>query len=190
MPLSAAGPGADFAGLEGYAKKTTGGGSPGTGGGTTTSTGGGSTPGTGGTGSTSTGTTGATSSFKTVTTLWQTLTPPTGDSGTPTDTNFAQQWNLTSITAGIDVLKSWQNYTGLGVKVGVIDDGIDYNHPDLNQHYLFNLDYDATNGGSDAYGLATDYHGTTVAGVLAAARDGSNVVGVAYNPGIAGFRIS
>jgi subtilisin-like proprotein convertase family protein len=97
---------------------------------------------------------------------------------------------LTSITAGIDVLKSWQNYTGLGVKVGVIDDGIDYNHPDLNQHYLFGLDYDATNGGSDAYGLATDSHGTTVAGVLAAARDGSNIVGVAYNAGIAGFRIS
>jgi subtilisin-like proprotein convertase family protein len=193
MAISASASGADFGGPEAYAKKTGGGGSGGgtsTGGGTTTGTGGGTTTGTGGTGTTSTGTSGATSSFKTVTTLWQTLNPVTGDGSTPTESNFAQQWNLTSSTAGIDVLKSWQNYTGLGVKVGVIDDGIDYNHPDLNQHYLFSLDYDATNGGGDAYGLATDYHGTTVAGVLAAARDGSNVVGVAYNASIAGFRIS
>src|SRR5262249_3841303 len=29
-----------------------------------------------------------------------------------------------------------------------------YNHPDLNPHYLFNLDYDATNGGTSAFAAA------------------------------------
>jgi hypothetical protein len=57
---------------------------------------------------------------------------------------------LTSSVPGIDVLKSWQKYTGLGVKVGIIDDGFDYIHSDLKPHYLFNLDYDSTTGGSDA----------------------------------------
>ena len=52
------------------------------------------------------------------------------------------------------------------------------------------MDYDATNGGSDAYGVSTDKHGTTVVGVIGAERDGTGVVGVAYNAGIAGFRIS
>jgi len=94
--------------------------------------------------------------------LWQTLKPPAGDSGAPTDTYYSEQRTLTSSTAGIDVLKSWQNYTGLGVKVGIIDDGFDYTHSDLKPHYLFSLDYDTTNGGSDAFGISTDCHGTTV----------------------------
>jgi subtilisin-like proprotein convertase family protein len=169
------------------------GGKKGTGGGTTsggTTSGGGTT--TGGTTGTGTGTgQGATTTvLHDVAIHWQTLNPPTGDSTLPTDTYFYKEWNLTNSTVGIDVTKAWQNYTGLGVKVGVIDDGVDYSHPDLSPHYLFNLDYDATNGGTDAYGTSTDTHGTTVAGVIGAARDGSGIVGVAYNAGIAGFRIS
>src|SRR6266851_878260 len=123
---------------------------------------------------------------------WQTLSPPTGDTGLPTDPWFANwQWSLTNPTTGIDVIKAWQNYTGLGVKIGIVDDGIDYNHPDLNPHYLFNLQYDAVTADGSAYGNpSTDFHGTTVAGILAAARDGSGIVGVAYNAGIAGDRIS
>src|SRR5260370_33205445 len=86
--------------------------------------------------------------------------------------------------------KAGENDTGLGVKVGIIDDGIDYNHPDLNPNYLFNLQYDAVTADGSAYGTSTDSHGTTVAGILAAANNGSGVVGVAYNAGIARDRIS
>ena len=58
-------------------------------------------------------------------------------------------------------------------------------------HYLFNLDYDAVTADGTAYGNPSyDWHGTTVAGVLAAARDGTGDVGVAYNASIAGFRIA
>ena len=164
------------------------------GGGSTGGTSGGGTSGGGTTGGGGSGTTPGqgttTTNFQTVTILSPSLNPPTGNNATPTDTYFFKEWNLTNATAGIDVVKAWQNYTGLGVKIGVIDDGIDYNHPDLNSRYLFNLDYDATNGGTDAYGTSTDDHGTTVAGVIGAARDGGGVVGVAYNAGIAGFRIA
>jgi len=169
------------------------GGKKGGGGGTTsggtTSGGGTTTGGTTGTG-TSTGQGSTTTVLHDVAIHWQTLSPPTGDSTLPTDTYFYKEWNLTNGTVGIDVTKAWQNYTGSGVKVGVIDDGFDYNHPDLSPHYLSNLDYDATTGGTDAYGASTDSHGTTVASVIDAARDGSGAVGVAYNAGIAGFRIS
>jgi len=68
--------------------------------------------------------------------------PADGGRCLPTDTYFSQQWGLTNKTAGINVANAWQNYTGIGVKVGVIDDGFDYNHTDLSQHYLFNLDFD------------------------------------------------
>jgi subtilisin-like proprotein convertase family protein/subtilisin family serine protease len=129
--------------------------------------------------------------YPAITLIGHLLNPPSGDSTLPTDALFVKEWNLTSSSAGIDVVKAWQNYTGVGIKVGIIDDGIDYNHPDLNPHYLFQLDYDAVSATNSAYGNpSTDSHGTTVAGVLAAARDGTGIVGVAYDVSIAGFRIS
>src|SRR6266404_6794471 len=184
---ASAGPDAAAAG----GKKGGGGGTT-SGGGSTGGTTGGTTGGgtTGGTTGTSTGQGATTTVLHDIPIQWQILAPPTGDTTLPTDTYFYKEWNLTSSTAGINVTKAWQNYTGAGVKIGVIDDGVDYSNSDLNPHYLFNLDYDATNGGTDAYGTSTDSHGTTVTGVIGAARDGSGVVGVAYNAGIAGFRIS
>src|SRR6185437_8352589 len=58
-----------------------------------------------------------------VTPMWPTLNPPTGSPTMPTDTNFGSEWNLTSTTGGIDIAGAWRNYTGLGVKIGVVDDG-------------------------------------------------------------------
>ena len=163
-----------------------------TGGSTTTTTGGSTTTTTGG--STTTTTSGGTSSlpstFKAVTVEWKPLNAPAGDSTPPTDTLFGQQWGLTNKAAGIDVVTAWQNYTGKGVKVGVVDDGFDYTHVDLAPNYLLNLDYDARTGGNDAFGDPTaDGHGTTVMGVIGADRNGVGVVGVAYDAGVTGFRI-
>ena len=120
---------------------------------------------------------------------WPTLNPPTGSTTTPTDTYFSNEWNLTSPTAGINVLTTWQNYTGAGIKIGIVDDGIDYTHSDLSPNYLTALQYDAVTPDGSALGTASDDHGTTVAGILAAARNGTGIVGVAYGAGIAGIRI-
>ncbi|AMN43728.1 S8 family serine peptidase [Rhodoplanes sp. Z2-YC6860] len=130
-----------------------------------------------------------TSTSTSATVVWHTLSPPSGDASLPTDTLFSKEWNLSSSTYGINVAKAWQNYTGEGIKAGIIDDGFDYNHPDLAPNYRLDLDYDTRTGSNDAYGTSTDTHGTTVAGVLGAARDGSGIVGVAYNAEMAGFRI-
>src|SRR3954470_9114340 len=88
-------------------------------GGGTTSGGGGTTTG-GGTTGTNTGQWGTTTTvFHDVPIHWRILNPPTGDAGLPTDTYFSQQWNLTGAIGGINVSKAWQNYTGLGLKIGV-----------------------------------------------------------------------
>ena len=122
--------------------------------------------------------------------MWNPLNPPAGDTSPPTDTLFAQQWGLTNSVSGIDVIRAWQNYTGRGIKIGVVDDGFDYNHSDLAPNYLVNSDYDARTGGTDAFGDPTaDTHGTTVMGVIGADRNGTGIVGVAYDAGVAGFRI-
>ncbi|PLT35872.1 S8 family serine peptidase [Bacillus sp. V5-8f] len=67
--------------------------------------------------------------------------------------------------------KKQQRITGKGIKVGVIDTGIDYNHPDLKRVYQFGRDF--VDGDNDPMettgpnGIAT-LHGTHVAGIIAA----------------------
>ena len=72
----------------------------------------------------------------------------------------------------------WDTTMGEGVKVAVIDTGMDYNHPDLKDVYAGG--YNAivsTNPPLDDQG-----HGTHVSGTIAAVRDAKGVVGVA--PGV------
>lgn len=64
---------------------------------------------------------------------------------------------------------------GEGVKVAIIDSGIDYTHPDLDGNYV--TGYDFVN--DDDYPMDDNGHGTHCAGIVAAEDNGSGVVGVA-----------
>jgi subtilisin-like proprotein convertase family protein len=89
------------------------------------------------------------------------------------------QWHLYPKT-GANVFPVWDSWRGTGVKVGVFDQGIDPNHSDLDGNLLTSLGRNAATlliGGSPV--LATDNHGTAVAGVIAAEADGDLTVGVA-----------
>jgi Ca2+-binding RTX toxin-like protein len=100
--------------------------------------------------------------------------------GLPTDELFSEQWHLYPGT-GANVLPVWPEYTGAGVRVGVFDQGIDAKHPDLAgrvDETLGRRTSDLQLGGQPL--TAWDNHGTTVAGVVAAARNGEGSVGVAY----------
>jgi subtilisin-like proprotein convertase family protein len=117
-------------------------------------------------------------------------TGPSSDAVTlPTDGYFPLEWHLTG-QAGIDVVPAWSDYTGRGIKIGIVDDGVDYKHVDLAARYNINLDYDSRDHDADAFASASDdNHGTAVAGVIAADRNGTGTVGVAYGATIDGFRI-
>ena len=66
----------------------------------------------------------------------------------PNDPLFADQWHLLNtgqggVKPGIDlnVVPVWNDYTGQGVKVGVLEGGgTDTTHPDLAPNYGTNLD--------------------------------------------------
>ncbi|MEK0193537.1 S8 family peptidase, partial [Microcoleus anatoxicus] len=92
-------------------------------------------------------------------------------------------------TPGIDinVLPLWPQYTGEGITVGVIDDGIDGNHKDFAGNFDASLSLPNNLGGPLPTGNK-DNHGTAVAGIIAGKRNDLGTVGVAYNATIAGYK--
>ena len=91
-----------------------------------------------------------------------------------------------------DKIGSWaayeQGWTGAGVKVGILDSGIDWNHTDLNDNIIGV--YSTLNYSADASKGFDDYrHGTQVAGVIAAEKNGSGILGVAYDADIISVKV-
>ena len=116
---------------------------------------------------------------------------------------YSSQWGFNNTgqyggISGIDikVTNAWSISTGTGVKVAVIDEGIDLTHPDLINNLLPGYDAtDAVYGGSNGgYGggsmCVEDAHGTACAGIIAAVDNTIGVKGVAYNTKIIPIRIA
>lgn len=77
--------------------------------------------------------------------------------------------------------------TGAGVRVAVIDTGIDSDHEDLKANLDTSSDWDCINDDDDAED--DQGHGTHVAGTIAAADNGVGVVGVAPGATLVGFKV-
>lgn len=114
----------------------------------------------------------------------------------PLDPKFRDQWYLyNSNHHDLNAKAAWQlGYTGKGVVVSILDDGIEKNHPDLMQNYDPDASYDVNDGDPDPQPRYTQLndnrHGTRCAGEVAAvASNGICGVGVAYNAKIGGVRM-
>lgn len=120
------------------------------------------------------------------------------DAAAPGDPLYAAQWHLKNGKAGqydLAVAEAWRpaegaGYTGAGTRVFVLDTGIDYKHPDLAPNYDTGTDRDFVTGKNDAFGAASEAHGTAVAGLIGAAQNGKGAVGVAFDAAITGYRTS
>jgi subtilisin len=91
------------------------------------------------------------------------------------DAELDNSWGVKRIGAGNvhDPLVPISN--GFGVKVAIIDTGIDYTHPDLDSNYKGGWDF----VNSDGDPMDDEGHGTHVAGIIAAEDNKEGVVGVA-----------
>ena len=73
-------------------------------------------------------------------------------------------------------------YSGAGITIGMVDDGVDTSHPDLQANLDFSMAYDTefdTNNGQHKYPSfigPKDFHGTLVAGIMMA--DNNNETGI------------
>ena len=109
------------------------------------------------------------------------------------DPLYGCQWHLNNDdqfrnSAGQDIRveEVWPTYTGDGINVAVVDDGMHYRHEDLTDNVLtsFNHNYDPDQ--TDIYNYFED-HGTAVAGLIAAKDNSLGVRGVAPEANIYGY---
>ncbi|XP_063242489.1 furin-like protease 2 [Bacillus rossius redtenbacheri] len=126
--------------------------------------------------------------------------PPRGeqplDPAAFTDPLYKDQWYLNGgAKDGLDmnVRAAWaKGYTGKGVVVSILDDGIQTNHPDLAGNYdpLASTDINDNDDDPTPRDDGDNKHGTRCAGEVAAvASNGYCGVGVAYNSSIGGVRM-
>lgn len=74
---------------------------------------------------------------------------------------------------------------GAGVKVAILDTGIDYLHPDLAPNYAGGFDF--VNGDEDP--MDDNGHGTHVSGTVAAAQDGIGMIGIAPSASLYALKV-
>jgi serine protease len=123
---------------------------------------------------------------------------------TPTDTQYGQQWHYYEATGGLNLPPAWDKSTGSGIVVAVIDTGY-RPHADLAANIVAGYDFiadttvagdgngrdadaldpgDAVNAGQCGSGQpaqSSSWHGTHVAGTIAAVTNNSSgVAGVAF----------
>ncbi|MFG2983570.1 S8 family serine peptidase [Streptomyces sp. NPDC048258] len=132
---------------------------------------------------------------------------------TPNDTEYAKQWDLFEPTAGMNVPAAWDKTTGSGVTVAVIDTGY-VAHSDVAPNVVAGYDFISNstaardgNGrdnnpadqgdwsaagecGTGSTASNSSWHGTHVAGTIAAATNNAKgVAGIAYNAKIQPVRV-
>jgi serine protease len=133
----------------------------------------------------------------------------------PNDSRYNEQWQLFESTGGINVQTAWDNSTGSGIVVGVIDSGY-RPHADLAANIVQGYDFisdtfvsqDGNGRDSDAQDvgdsmlagecdigdpsedLPSSWHGTHTAGTVGAiTNNGSGVAGVAFNAKVLPVRV-
>ncbi|CDS42286.1 proprotein convertase subtilisin:kexin type 5 [Echinococcus multilocularis] len=116
------------------------------------------------------------------------------------DLKYPDMWylnrasNKDSDEVDLNVQEAWQlGYSGKGVVVTIMDDGLDHTHPDLSANYAEQASWDVNNGDRDPMPNTTNpdnKHGTRCAGQVAAVGNNSVcIVGVAFNALIGGIRM-
>lgn len=93
-----------------------------------------------------------------------------------------------------NVKEVWKmNYTGKGIVVAVVDEGLNTTHPELRENYDKNASKDFVDGDShpepnDTYVMSG--HGSKCAGIIAAKENNGHCgIGLAYNARIGGIRL-
>lgn len=93
------------------------------------------------------------------------------------------------------IQETWDlGYTGKGIVVSILDDGLERDHPDIIDRFNWLASFDINDEDNDPMPNYTkdnnNKHGTRCAGIVAAAANNSEcIVGIAYDSSIGGVRM-
>ncbi|KAJ7328630.1 hypothetical protein OS493_023899 [Desmophyllum pertusum] len=116
------------------------------------------------------------------------------DEVTFNDPKWKDQWYMMRDDGPTyNVIEVWKmGYTGKGVVVGVVDSGLDKDHPELKNNFVQEASFDFVENEEDPSSTNGESvsHGNSCAGIIAAVANNSFCgVGLAYNAKIGGIRI-
>ncbi len=104
-----------------------------------------------------------------------------------TNTEYQNSWGVEHIGAKAVHDK---NITGYGVKIAILDTGINYKHEDLDANYRGGYNFIINgNGTDDPFDDSWNAHGTHIAGIIAAEANGIGGVGVAPDASIYAVKV-
>ncbi|KAJ7358829.1 hypothetical protein OS493_020664 [Desmophyllum pertusum] len=93
-----------------------------------------------------------------------------------------QSWYLSGTAVSMNVKAAWRaGYTGKGVLVAVVDDGVNSDHPDLVSNFNLTASYDFLGHRKINPNRHADSHGTKCAGIIAGGNNQKCGVGIAYD---------
>ncbi|KAL4224572.1 acrosome reaction [Mactra antiquata] len=107
------------------------------------------------------------------------------------DAMWNDMWYINGKTnPDMGVQKAWEKgYTGKGINIAIVDDGVEIDHPDLKTNYKPHLSRDMYDGDGNPSPSPGAEHGTQCAGIPLAAKNNMCNVGVAYNGNLAAVRL-
>ncbi|KAL4219098.1 hypothetical protein ACF0H5_021681 [Mactra antiquata] len=108
------------------------------------------------------------------------------------DADWGNQWHYrTTQSPSMNVYNAWdKGFTGSGITIGIVDDGVEFDHSDLAANYVSSYSYDFIDDVSNGdHKDVSETHGTNCAGVAAAVKNTDCVIGAAYDASIASLRI-
>ncbi|KAL3871254.1 hypothetical protein ACJMK2_039261 [Sinanodonta woodiana] len=108
------------------------------------------------------------------------------------DTYWNDMWAVNGeVVPSMKVIEAWNlGYSGRGIYVAVVDDGVDISHMDLFANTRSSYHYDYRIDVSDPSPIRGDMHGTNCAGLVGAERDNNKcIAGIAYKASIVGIRL-
>lgn len=113
----------------------------------------------------------------------------TSESSAYKTTEYNKQWGLASINAAEAyalLANNFKTVAGSGVKIGIVDTGVETSHVEISANYSSSGSYNYVDGN---YSMSDDYgHGTHVSSIAAGVKDGSGMHGVAYDATIVAER--
>jgi len=97
------------------------------------------------------------------------------------DTNFYVTNGINSDAHIHPDTNTYQTFTGYGVKIAIIDDGFDINHPEIKDKIIATsyVKDDGTITTDVSHSYVIDHHGTAVAGIIGSKDDGIGIRGIA-----------